>query len=131
MCVQLLHVHSDEEQCIAFVSGTRAYEEVHHTTDIENLTPAMMDLILFPKPTAGINILEDVPAFESSVPLADALALLGLTDLPTTRGQLYMAAYAKMKESETSLDEKFPTKAELREAREVCKAAFDAQETAL
>ena len=50
------------------------------------------------------------------------------TELPSTRGLLFMAAYAKMKESEESDDENFPTKAELREAREVCKMAFDCTE---
>ena len=59
------------------------------------------------------------------LPLGQALHLLGLTELPSTRGQLFVAAYSKMKDAESSEDENFPTRAELRQAREVCKAAFD------
>ena len=115
-----------EELCTAFIAGSRAHKELHHTVHMQNVTPSMMEQLLFPK-AEQTGIAEDN---EGSLPtetmsLTDALQLLNLTDLPETRGQLYMATYARMKESEESDDENFPTKAELRQARDICKAAFD------
>ena len=57
--------------------------------------------------------------------VAQALAHLGLTEVPESRRQLYMATYGRMKEAETSTDENFPTRGELREAREILKGALD------
>ena len=118
---------SDEERCIAFIAGSRAYEELHHTVQIQNLTPAMMEKMLFPKAhEVAVEDAEITPFNTTSdLTLSSALGLLGLLEMPTTRGQLYMATYAKMKESETSEDENFPTKAELQQAREVVKHALD------
>ena len=128
-CASMYCCLADEEKCIAFVADTRAYEEYHHLVEIQNLTPAMMEKMLFPPPsedlTVDVNADPDFLAQADEVSLKQALAMLGLTELPSTRGRLYMATYAKMKESETSEDENFPTKSELRRAREVCKAAFN------
>lgn len=61
----------------------------------------------------------------SDMTVAQALAHLGLTEVPESRRQLYMATYGRMKEAETSTDENFPTRGELREAREILKGALD------
>ena len=57
--------------------------------------------------------------------VAQALAHLGLTEVLESRRQLYMATYGRMKEADTSTDENFSTRGELREAREIIKGALD------
>ena len=60
----------------------------------------------------------------SDMTVADALDRLGLTEMPTSPRHLYMAAYGHMKDADTSTDENFPSKGELRDAREIIKAAL-------
>ena len=39
----------------------------------------------------------------------EALTILGLTEMPTSPRQLYMATYGRFKETETTTDDYFPS----------------------
>ena len=117
-----------EERCIKFIANSRGIEEHHELVHIENLTTAIMQSVLFPKVhqlQVDSDDDDDFLLHASQMTVEQALAHLGLTELPSSPRQLYMATYARFKEADTTDNEDFPSKQELREARERIKAALD------
>jgi hypothetical protein len=119
----------NEERCIEFISKSRAIEELHYLVHIDNLTTSMMDSVLFPK-VHELQADEDEDFISSlmhsnDMTVEQALSHLGLAELPASPRHLYMATYGRFKEAKTSTDENFPTNMELRDAREIIKAALE------
>ena len=59
--------------------------------------------------------------------LDDALAILGISELPNSKRALYLAAHAQLREAKSSDDETFPTVEEIKAARETVKDALEAE----
>ena len=68
---------------------------------------------------------EDFLVNAPDLTVAQALKILDLEAMPASPRHLYMATYGRFKEAETANDENFPSKGELRDARELIKAVMN------